>query len=104
METLDEQAERPFLEAIEFALAVARAFNHRSFGVLEVPVYLLLTRYRDERGQRQHQKTRIHRVEVVTILGNCSILAECGVFGRDNGSVEVEEKHSEVGFRLFAGI
>ena len=37
-ETLDEEAERPLLEAIEFALAVTAAFDHRPTRVPEVPV------------------------------------------------------------------
>ena len=61
-ETFDKQAERPLLEAIEFALAVAASLDHRPPGVAEVSVHPLLPKNRDECGQRLHEQTCVEEV------------------------------------------
>ena len=50
-ETVDEQTERPLLEAIEFALAITAAFGHGSSRVSEVPAQPLLAQHCDKCSQ-----------------------------------------------------
>ena len=45
---------RPFLESIEFALAVSATLDHRSTRVPQISVEPLLPQHRGERGQERH--------------------------------------------------
>ena len=97
--------ERPFLEAIEFALTIATTFDHRSASVSEVATQPLFAQHPDKCGQQRYQKTRVKKVYGCDDLGGGTIPHwEDNVLARGKGSVEGKENRSEVCFRPFAGV
>ena len=72
----------------------------------KVSVQPLLAQHRDECGQQRHQQARVQEV------GGCDDFlgrstpdrGSGGILVRGNGSVEVEEDRSEVGFGPFARV
>ena len=98
--------ERPLLDTVKFALAVAAALNHRSTSVPEVPTQPLLPQHPDKRSQQRDQETRVKESQGCDNPRGRAIprLRNGGFFVWKKRWVEAEKNRSQVRFRRVAGV